>query len=319
MEKIKINFDKNTLNKITEDMNAFNFSNKNNFLNVLLKNYFPTYDNIANKQIEKCSKIVNNHISNQTRATEIINDLIKSDPLFAFTKKDSLKHFISFKPTIYNKKIINMIYNKYLNYQSLSSFFRNMIDKYFSLPQYKREQIMCLDNYTLIQEAIESNRIITISIKGETKEVVPYKLVTNKEEIYNYLICFSTNQPQFHISSYRLYKIDHIYLQQQKANISESQLELLDKVSSTYPQFPFSKHENSVIQLSPQGVKLYASKYLNKPIPYKIENDLYYFDCAHSQILFHFFSYGKDAKIIEPAELKEIFKQEYLAAYETYK
>ena len=324
MEKIKINLDKATLNKLYQDMMAFQFVksdsqlNKNKFLNILIKNYFPIYDELANKEIEKCSKIVNKHISNSKHANEIINDLIKADNLFAFNKSETLNAFISFKPNNQNKNIINIIYQRYLKFQTLSSFFRNLIIHYLSLPQYKREQIIFLDNYQLITESIKNNRKLSISIKGVIKNIIPYKIVTNKEEIYNYLICYTLTNNSINIASYHLYKIDYVYLCSEKASANNSQIEILEKVATTYPQFPISKNEDSKIQLSENGIKLFSSKYLNRPEPYKIENDIYYFDCSYTQILVYFFSFGKDAKILEPVELKELFKKEYLLAFNTY-
>ena len=324
MEKIKINFDKVTLNKLYQDMSAFKFIkndgklNKNKFLNILIRNYFPTYDELANKEIEKCSKIINFHVSNPQHANEIINDLIKAGELFSFNKKETLNTLISFKPSNYNKNIINIIYEKYLKFQTLSSFFRNMIINYLSLPQYKREQIIFLDNYQLIIESIENQRKLSISIKGVTKNVIPYKIVTNKEEIYNYFICYTISKNNINIASYHLYKIDYVYLCSEKISPLTSQTEILEKVATTYPQFPFSKPEYSKVRLSETGVKLFSSKYLNRPVPYKVENNVYYFDCASNQLLVYFFSFGKDAQIIEPLELKELFKKEYLLAYNTY-
>lgn len=324
MEKIKINLDKLTLAKLYDDMICFNFYkkdmkiNKNGFLNILIKNYFPIYDKEASEQISKCTKIVTYHLGSNNRANDIINDLIKSDSMFAFSKKETLDVHISFKPNNINTKIINIILNKYLPYQSLASFFRHMIEHYLSLPQYKREQIIFSDTYTLINEAIENHRKIFIQIKDEKKEVIPYKVVTNKEEIYNYLVCLVENTNHTHIHSFHLYKIDHVYLIPQKYTIEEEQKNMLDKISSTYPQFPYSDNQHAKIQLTNEGIKLFNSKYLNRPIPYHIENNVYFFDCAYSQLLVYFFSFGKEAKIIEPTKLKETFKEKYLLAYNHY-
>ena len=325
MEKIKINLDKITLNKLYQDMSAFNYVkvngdlNKNKFLNVLIKNYFPIYDDIANKEIKKISQIITTYINDLKYANLIINELVKSDDLFSFNKENNLKEFISFKPSTYNSNIIQIIYNKYLKYQSLSSFFRKMISHYLSLPQYKREQIIFLENYTLICEAIESKRKISILLKDTAKEVTPYKIVTNKEEIYNYLICFSDNKSSINISSYHLFKIDHIYLHNERVSINENNHKLLDQVANYSPQFPFSKIQNSLIELTENGIKLFQSKYLNRPMPYKIENNKYYFNCSPTHLLVYFFSFGKDAKVIEPSTLKETFKKAYLDAYDSYK
>lgn len=324
MEKIKINLDKVTLAKLYDDMIYFNFYkkdmkiNKNGFLNVLIQNYFPIYDRQATNQINKCSTIIINHLGVNNRANNIINDLIKSDSMFAFSKKEILDCHISFKPNNCNLKIINTILNKYLNYQSLAAFFRNMIQHYLSLSQYKREQIIFNEIYTLIQESIDHNRKVIIQIKGETKEVIPYKIVTNKEEIYNYLVCLIENTNHIQIHSFHLYKIECVYLVPEKYIIDQVHLDKLEKISSTFPQFPYTEKQHSIIKLTNEGVKLFKTKYLNRPTPYKIENDIYYFDCAHIQLLIYFFSFGKEAKILEPSNLKEMFRAKYLEAYNNY-
>ena len=93
--------------------------------------------------------------------------------------------------------------------------------------------------------------------------------------------------------------------------------QILDKMMQS-PQFAFYNNEKSIIELSNNGVKLFKNKYLNRPTPYKIENNTYYFDCSYNQIVLYFFPFGKDAKIIEPTNIKDSFKKEYLKAYENY-
>ena len=324
MEKIKINLDKLTLAKLYEDMISFNFYksdmkiNKNGFLNILIKNYFPLYDKEASQKINKYSKIVTNHLGINYRSNEIINDLIKADNMFAFSKKEILDAHISFKPSNSNFKIIQTILSKYLPLQSLASFFRSLIEHYLSLPQYKREQIIFNETYSLIKESIEANRKILIHINKEVKEVIPYKIVTNKEEIYNYLVCIIESPNHLQIHSFHLYKIDYVHLIPEKYIINEDYIQKLEKVASTYPQFPHTEQQLAKIQLTSEGIKLFKTKYLNRPTPYKIENNIYYFDCAHIQLLIYFFSFGKEAKILEPNNLKTAFKNKYLEAYNNY-
>jgi len=323
MEKIKINLDKNTISKLNNDMILFKFFkenkqvNKNGFLNTLLYNYFPIYDAIASKSIAKYNKIISSHISNQEQSQKIINSLISKDDLFSFNKKDYLESSLSFKPSNLNKKIINIIIDKYTSNQSISSFFRNMLKHYLQLPQYKREQIIYANNYSLIQEAIESKRKIVLYINENKVIVSPFKITTNNEELYNYLVCL-TNEERKNIMSIHLYKIDYIYFLQESVYFDELDKNKLEKVVNSNPQFPHYNDKNTIIELNKCGIKMFENKYLNRPSPYKIENNRYYFDCSYNQIVVYFFPFAKNAKIIEPLELKETLKKMYLEAYNNY-
>lgn len=324
MDKIKINLDGLTLNKLNDDMLIFGFYknngtiNKNKFLNILMKNYFPIYDKLATSYIDKYTKIMNSHVIDSKLCNEIINSLIASNKLFSYNKEEKLSSSINFKPANSNIHILNIISSKYLNFQSLSSFFRNLIERYLSLPQYKREQIIYSDTYELINEAISNKRKIIVCFNGKKKEIIPYKLVNNKEEIYNYLIGLASNDKSGAILSLHLYKIDYVYIKPEKFIIDDLDQEKLEKVIYHSPQFPFYFEEKCSIRLTPDGIKLYNKKYLNRPTPYKIENDTYYFDCSFMQILIYFFSFGKDAKILEPEQLRNKFKDKYLEALTNY-
>lgn len=322
MEKIKINLDKSTLTKLNNDIINFSYLkenkdiNKNGFLNNLLANYFPIYNNIASKHIERYNKIISCHLSNKDISNSIINDLIATNKFFSYNKKSSLDASISFKPINSNKKIINIIVNEYTKHQSLSSFFRNMIEHYLSLPQYQREQIIYLNTYQLIQDAIKDKRKITIYYENKNTIILPYKIVTNNEENYSYLIGLNETN---HVVSFHLYKLKEIYLLKETFSLNDKDIDKLDKVALNYPQFPHDSDQETIIELTCAGVKMYNKKYLNRPTPYKIENNTYYFNCSHSQIVLYFFAFAKNAKVIFPSSIKDTFKNMYLEAYENYK
>ena len=201
MEKIKINLTNKMLNDLTNDMLTFEYTkkdgqiNKNGFLNTLLKNYFSIYDAEATEQIEKYRKIVKNHMFQENKANELINDLLTSSKFFSFNKQDAFDTSISFKLANSNHNIFKIIESKYLNYQSISSFFRNLIDSYLALPKYKREQIIYLQTYELLMDAISDKRKIKIFMRSkEERDVMPYAIAESKEEIYNYLKQFKVKE-----------------------------------------------------------------------------------------------------------------------------
>ena len=322
MEKIKINLDKRAATKLNNDITIFRYlkengsANKNGFLNTLLANYFPIYHNIAHKHIQRYNKIINTHLNNKNTSTNIINDLISTNKFFSYNKTNSLEVSINFKPINSNKKIISIIINEYTHHQSISSFFRNMIEHYLSLPQYKREQIIYLDSYEILQEAINEKRKICLYTDNNKTTLLPYKLVTSNEEMYTYLICL--NEQLYCIKSYHLYKIKNFFKSNETFTFNNDELEKLENVAINSPQFPYNDEPETIIELTQAGVKMYEKKYLNRPTPYKIENNKYYFNCSHSQIILYFFPFAKNAKIIAPNSIKETFKSMYLEAYNHY-
>lgn len=325
MEKIKINLTKKALDDLTNDMLLFEYYkkdgeiNKNGFMNTLLKNYFSIYDNEASKLIEKYTKIVKNHLFQESKANDLINDLVSSSPFFSFNKQDTLETSFSFKLINSNYHIFRMIENKYLNYQSISSFFRNMIDSYLSLPKYKREQIIYLNNYELINEAIEDKVKIKVFLKsGEEREIEPYAIAYSKEEIYNYLIGMGDGKNKRSVIGIHLSRIDSIYFLKEKYSINKEEKEKLDNVIKNGAQFPYTNPCIAKIKLTKAGQRLYKRKYLNRPTAINIEGDIYYFNCSFDQLSLYFFSFGKEALVISPEYLKNNLKTRYLEAYNSY-
>lgn len=326
MEKIKINLTNKSLNDLTNDMILFEYFkkdgevNKNGFLNILLKNYFSIYDTKASEEIERYTNIVKNHVFQERSANDLINDLISSSSFFSFNKQDMLDSSISFKLINSNYNTYRIIENKYLNYQSISSFFRNMIDSYLSLPKYKREQIIYLQNYELLADAIEDGRKIKVFFKsGEDIEIYPYCISTSKEEIYNYLLGMNTTKDgKRQVASIHLSRIDSIYLLKEKFNFSKEEKEKLNEVMKNGAQFPYTNTCCAKIKLTKIGQKLYKKKYLNRPNIINIEDDIYTFECSFDQLMIYFFGFGKDAQVISPSYLKNKLKEKYYDAYNAY-
>ena len=325
MEKIKINLSKKTLNDLLNDMSTFEYYkkngeiNKNGFINTLLKNYFAIYDSNVNKQIDAYTKILKEHIYQDNKVTEIVNSLISSNDLLPFETNKNIETSISLKLTNSNYSIFRVIENKYLSYQSISSFFRNLIESYLSLPKYKREQIIYLPTYELLMDAINDKRKIKIYLKNDNeRDIFPYKISTNKEEIYNYLVGLTFAKEKYTVSSIHLSRIEYIYLLKEKYDLSEENKEKLEKVIENGAQFPYTNPCLAKIKLTKEGQRLYKKKYVNRPSAEKIEDNIYHFNCSFDQLVLYFFSFGKDAKVLYPEYLNTILKKKYLAAYNSY-
>ena len=311
---------------LNNDIISFEFykkngeANRNGFLNTLLKNYFSIYDEKVSEEIDRYEKVIKNHVFNEAKATDLINELLSSSKYFSFQKSDTLDSPISIKLSNSNYNIYRIIESKYLNYQSVSSFFRNMIESYLELPKYKREQIIYLDTFELISEAIKDSRKIRLFTKsGADRLVMPCIISTNKEELFNYLLCFTESKNDcLVVNSFHLSKIDSVFLLKEKFNLKEEEISKINNVVKNGAQFPYTNACNAKIQLTKEGQRLYKKKYLNRPNTVEINDDIYSFCCSFDQLVLYFFSFGKDANVIYPDYLKNTLKNKYLEAYNSY-
>ena len=90
-----------------------------------------------------------------------------------------------------------------------------------------------------------------------------------------------------------------------KATITQKSSELFERqirCGAQYPIYPSDKDEIKV-QLTPNGKKLFEKIYLYRPIPTRIEGDVYYFDCSANQLIYYFQRFGDNALILSPKKL----------------
>lgn len=94
--------------------------------------------------------------------------------------------------------------------------------------------------------------------------------------------------------------------------------EKLDNVIKNGAQFPYTSPCHAEIKLTKTGKRLFEKKYLNRPTPYEIKDDIYYFSCSFDQLVLYFFGFGKEATIISPLFLKDKLKKQFYDAYCSY-
>ena len=86
------------------------------------------------------------------------------------------------------------------------------------------------------------------------------------------------------------------------------------------PAYLVGKPEHIKVKLTKNGKRAYQARFYSRPE--KIESlstdDVYVFDCTQLQIYNYFFSFGSDAEIISPVELREKFKRTLREALKIY-
>lgn len=83
---------------------------------------------------------------------------------------------------------------------------------------------------------------------------------------------------------------------------------------------PFLGNGNIVkVRLTEEGYSLLKSLTNYRPKLVKKDKDIYYFEAANENAKLYFRQFSKEAEILEPKELREEIKKEYLEVLELYK
>lgn len=321
MLKIKVNLDNKSYQTLLSDMKLFKITksdgsiNKNKFMNLLFENYYAEYLKETEEIISNTIKLMKKYnIENNEFASDLALELSNY-------KHQSINTYYNESLTFYLSIENEFIFNT-LNLASnlgASAYFRRLVYRYLEYPQYKREEIIYNHILSPIYKAINNKEMIKLKLDKNEITIKPFKIGTSKEEIYSYLLGLSTNGLPMSI---HILKIKVVVGLKTSFSFTPKEEKNLNEVYHLGIQFPFKNICKAEIKLNEAGIKLYESKYLNRPDAVKIEGDHYFFECSFDQLNFYFQSFGNKAKIITPDYLaKEIYKsyKEYIDDYENNK
>lgn len=324
-EKIKISLPQNVKELLFND--AFNFDffknendiNQNAFINTLIVNYYEMFSKDEKTFYHNLNKVLSG-VSEEDK-DDLISNIMKA--ISNNEKKEECKsktNTISFKPTKQSLKAIEYINNILINNQSISSYYRRMFTQYAHKPQNERELIVFKENYLLLKQSIEENLKVCLSLKNGSvyKDLSIFAVGSSKEELYNYVLAYGEKE---NLLTLRLSKVNNVSLLSKKRDIPDDIKEIFERQIKFGIQYPIYRNETKeiVVKLTKTGKELFKKVYLYRPVPYKIEDDLYYFDCSYNQITYYFKRFGKEAIIISPSKVGLQMKRFYYGANKEYR
>lgn len=318
MLKIKVNIDSKSYQTLLNDMKLFRIvksdgtPNKNKFMNLLFKNYYSDY-------IKETETIISNTLSIMKKYDLENNDFARELGIELFDyNHNSINTYYNESLTFYlseeNEFIFNTI-NSSLAHLGASAYFRKLIYRYLLNPQYKREEIIYKHILEPIYKAINNKEIIKIKLQNNELIMKPYKIGTSKEEIFSYLLGLSKGEP----ISIHILKIKVAVSMKNTFSFTNEEEKNLSNIYRIGIQYPFKEICHAEVELNEAGIKMYESKYLNRPEYTKIIGNHYFFDCSFYQLSLYFLSFGNSVKIITPKELsKKIYAthKSYINSYE---
>lgn len=229
---------------------------------------------------------------------------------------------------------------------NVGSYIKTVLEEYADLPYVEREKIFCTDVLKTINADLneEKAKVIKLhlysktNVNGKLQETIvymePYGVRKDSESLYNYVVGMTkrnTEDSKWSVGAIRLTSIRKCECLSSDATISEKDRKKIEsKIKTQGVQYLSAGGEiqKIIVLLDWTGEKMYnrmlhlRPMYINKnrldehddkTFKFKFE-----FECTLSQAEFYFFKFGHHAKIIEPKELAELFRQKYISAAEQY-
>lgn len=214
-------------------------------------------------------------------------------------------------------------------YRRPGLFVRSVIEEYCSLPFIKRERIYRKDIYETIEKACTEKRILKIKANYYGKDqlfyVYPYKIVPDPFHTQAYLVCYSRKAEDEEkdkiVASFSMARINSPTILTKTFHLNKQEINNIEMQIANYsPAYLIGRPEQISVRLTKKGKQSYQSRLYSRPE--KIESlsndDVYVFDCTQQQIFNYFFSFGADAEIISPENLRNRFKNTHEKALKLY-
>ena len=327
-EKIKIYIPESVNNILLKDMERFEFFkkdgslNKNEFYNTLIVNYYEQYEENQSSIFEHIKESINERTNlKEHNIDDITADILQYVDVRTY-QLDRQKYGVSIamKPTRKSSDDIDYIQNCLLGNSTLSNYFRNMFASYSLLPQDKRETIIFKQNFDLINEAIENDRKIYFTTeKNDAPHIAsPYMIANSKEELFNYLLCKYNNFPY----SFRIGRIKQVKILNESRDLTDPIISVFDRMAKYGPQYSYEVRKPHVpikVRLTERGQNMYKMMYLHRPQYYKVEDDIFYFDCSRQQAFQYFSRLGAHAAVLEPKDLRDDLQRFFETAGRRYR
>lgn len=208
-------------------------------------------------------------------------------------------------------------------------YLRSVIEEYCSLPFIQRERIYRKEIYDEIERACTEKRILRIKKNYDGKDhqllLYPYKIVPDAFHTRSYLVCYSreVDAKEKKIASFSmatLSKPTKLY-EKQSGKLNKKEIDDIESdLANKSPAYLVGETKNTIkVKLTENGKKIYQRKLFSRPKIVKVlANNTYVFNCTELQIFNYFASFGADAEIISPKELRNRFITHYDSALRHY-
>ncbi len=212
------------------------------------------------------------------------------------------------------------------NYAAPSKYLKALLEEYARLSPSRREQVYyreLLDNE--LQPAVDAGYLLSITTPGKEFWVRPYCVMADPFNSHMYLVGFSRQvgapREEEQMASFRISRIVKARRRMHPSGrvSAEECRELEEKIRQVGVQYLIGTGDRICVRLSPKGQQDFLQRSYMRPMPERVEKDLYYFSCTAMQARNYFLPFGATVEVLEPQSLREEFVRIYSQALEIYK
>lgn len=197
-----------------------------------------------------------------------------------------------------------------------------IFESYARKPFLDRERIVLNEQYERIERAITRKKCIRfIHTNGHIYTCFPYKLQSDKMGNYLYVAGVMVTEETRTYVSFRLSRLHQIReVSVDFAPLHETEEDALEEmILEKGIQFIVGQPIHALVKFTPHGMKKFENVLHRRPqVVQKHAEDTFEFVSTKEQLEYYFFSFGKDAVILEPKELRAAIAEQYLEAYRAY-
>lgn len=335
LEKINIYVPKHVGDVLNSDAKLFEVYkrdgrtiNKNRFLSMLIIGYHNSYVKECEDSFNAVMKELPTESINAEECHAIAGNILKRVILPDIpSRKGKNPVRLSLKPTNDTEGLILNIEQR--EEEGVPQYLCRMLMSYCEKPITERELLIFRNNYEFLNMACERGLSVTFSTIWNPKsihEVIPYKLASGREELFNYFLCGEINNQtrKIEAKAYRLNRITNISFGRQTLELPADIKKHLKTMIAHGPQFMINDDDESCVRLTEKGRKSFNRIYYGRPEPERIvereDGHYYYFRCSKDQILLYFKRFGRDeVEVMSPSSLRNAvidFHKGALAMYE---
>lgn len=302
-EPVKVYLNKETKELLEHDCESFGIATRNEFYNLLVSNYISEYV----EHLEEAGK----------RILSMMDEMIVArnrDELPVIARKIAWKNataedykergeYVSIRINSYNTDPIAEMISSAADNVKVSVFFRNLFLNYLSLPAYRREQIIFIDNYNTIMKALKDG--LKISYRNKNKKKSHNFSIRSLEqsdlEFHNYLVGSFDHLPG--AASIKLSSIETVHILNEKAAFNDTFEECYKAMEDNGCQFGISELKYWKCYLSADELRTYNGRYLDRPAIFRQGSDdkgnWYIFNCSRFQLDGFFNPFGSSIEFEE--------------------
>ena len=239
-----------------------------------------------------------------------------------------------------DKKDSYEIKKEYCYHKDLKGYISEIIEEYAMLSHYEREKIVRSDEIDFLGKYLQIKKdavkgIIRINSNGAIYNFIPYKFVSDPLKTRQYIVGYSyemgQTEDQKRTASFAVgrlqYKNLSEYTRKRVELTKREMLELEDLIKKDKMAYMLGEVKQIKIRLTPEGVIKYRNIITSRPAaesrikdvtPGHEKDMIYTFRCTYRQIENYFLTFCDSAEILEPADLRMVFREHYEKAFKLY-